>query len=117
MPSGDGTCRLRNAALQAAQLGQPAHPPQQRISRVRVLVEVVQHLVPMIRTHRNRSALTLLERVDLADQAGKRPHQLSGGQRQRVNIVRALMASPALLLVDEEPVVVVPPPLICHSVM
>ena len=39
--------------------------------------------------------------VDLADQAGKRPHQLSGGQRQRVNIVRALMASPTLLLVDE----------------
>ena len=46
-------------------------------------------------------ARELLERVDLADQAGKRPHQLSGGQRQRVNIVRALMASPALLLVDE----------------
>ncbi|WP_336639071.1 ABC transporter ATP-binding protein [Micrococcus luteus] len=46
-------------------------------------------------------ALELLERVDLADQAGKRPHQLSGGQRQRVNIVRALMASPTLLLVDE----------------
>lgn len=46
-------------------------------------------------------AMALLERVDLADQAGKRPHQLSGGQRQRVNIVRALMASPALLLVDE----------------
>ena len=46
-------------------------------------------------------AMELLERVDLADQAGKRPHQLSGGQRQRVNIVRALMASPTLLLVDE----------------
>ncbi|MDX2340078.1 ABC transporter ATP-binding protein [Micrococcus sp. M4NT] len=46
-------------------------------------------------------ALELLERVDLAAHADKRPHQLSGGQRQRVNIVRALMASPALLLVDE----------------
>ncbi len=46
-------------------------------------------------------ALKLLERVDLADQARKRPHQLSGGQRQRVNIVRALMTSPTLLLVDE----------------
>lgn len=46
-------------------------------------------------------AMELLERVDLADQARKRPHQLSGGQRQRVNIVRALMAAPTLLLVDE----------------
>ncbi|MEW1964382.1 ABC transporter ATP-binding protein [Micrococcus sp. NPDC078436] len=46
-------------------------------------------------------AMELLERVDLAGQADQRPHQLSGGQRQRVNIVRALMASPALLLVDE----------------
>ncbi|CAM3568456.1 ABC transporter ATP-binding protein [Micrococcus flavus] len=46
-------------------------------------------------------AQEMLERVDLGRQADQRPHQLSGGQRQRVNIVRALMGSPALLLVDE----------------
>ena len=43
----------------------------------------------------------LLERVGLADQAGKRPAQLSGGQAQRVAIARALAASPAVVFADE----------------
>lgn len=48
-----------------------------------------------------RKAVGLLERVGLGPALDKRPHQLSGGQRQRVNIARALMADPAVLLVDE----------------
>jgi lipoprotein-releasing system ATP-binding protein len=43
----------------------------------------------------------LLERLDIADQAKKRPDQLSGGQRQRVAIARALANDPALILADE----------------
>ncbi len=43
----------------------------------------------------------LLEELESADQAKKRPDQLSGGQRQRVAIARALANDPALILADE----------------
>ncbi|WAP50447.1 ABC transporter ATP-binding protein [Arthrobacter sp. ATA002] len=46
-------------------------------------------------------AMELLDLVGLSAAVNKHPHQLSGGQRQRVNIARALMGSPALMLVDE----------------
>ena len=46
-------------------------------------------------------ALSLLEKVGIADHAKKRPHQLSGGQRQRVAIARALMNGPDLVFADE----------------
>ena len=46
-------------------------------------------------------AQLLLERLGVADQAAKRPHQLSGGQRQRVAIARALANDPLVLLADE----------------
>ncbi|MDG4824494.1 amino acid ABC transporter ATP-binding protein [Asanoa sp. WMMD1127] len=46
-------------------------------------------------------ALSLLTRIGLADKASAYPDRLSGGQQQRVAIVRALVNSPRLLLLDE----------------
>ncbi|MDE0019415.1 MAG: amino acid ABC transporter ATP-binding protein [Candidatus Poribacteria bacterium] len=46
-------------------------------------------------------ALSLLERVDIADQAYKYPAEISGGQQQRVAIARALAMEPKIMLFDE----------------
>jgi glutamate transport system ATP-binding protein len=47
------------------------------------------------------SAMKLLERVGVANQANKYPGQLSGGQQQRVAIARALAMEPKAILFDE----------------
>ena len=46
-------------------------------------------------------AMQQLERVQIAEQAGKYPLQLSGGQQQRVAIARALCLTPKIMLFDE----------------
>jgi glutamine transport system ATP-binding protein len=46
-------------------------------------------------------ALSLLERVGLADKAEQYPEKLSGGQQQRVAIARALAMRPKVMLFDE----------------
>lgn len=46
-------------------------------------------------------AMTLLNRVGLADRFNAYPSQLSGGQKQRIAIVRSLCMSPEVMLFDE----------------
>lgn len=48
-----------------------------------------------------KRAMSLLERVGVAEQAGKVPAQLSGGQQQRVAIARSLAMNPKAMLFDE----------------
>ncbi|MEM9248118.1 MAG: phosphonate ABC transporter ATP-binding protein [Pseudomonadota bacterium] len=47
------------------------------------------------------TAIDILDRLGIAEQAPKRAEALSGGQQQRVAIARALMQDPRIILADE----------------
>jgi len=53
------------------------------------------------REEARQTAMRLLARVQIQEQANKFPAQLSGGQQQRVAIARALCMSPRIMLFDE----------------
>ena len=52
-----------------------------------------------------QQAMTLLERIGLADKADEYPNMLSGGQKQRIAIVRSLAMEPEVLGPAPAPVV------------
>jgi ABC-type lipoprotein export system ATPase subunit len=67
----------------------------------RANVEIAMLGAHRSRAERHRRAAELLEVMDLAPYAHRRPAELSGGERQRVAVARALANRPALLLADE----------------
>lgn len=64
-------------------------------------VELALRLRGVGRTQRRARALELLDIVNLADAADRRPHELSGGMRQRVALARSLAQDRPVLLMDE----------------
>jgi NitT/TauT family transport system ATP-binding protein len=64
-------------------------------------VEFALELRGVAAADRRAQALELLDLVNLAPAADKRPHQLSGGMRQRVALARALAQDRPVLLMDE----------------
>lgn len=63
-------------------------------------------MLPMtIASHRNGRqkilAYGVLEKVGLAEKAGRLPNQLSGGEQERAAIARALVNNPPIILADE----------------
>lgn len=73
------------------------------LSRQNILenVEVPLMYAGLPARERRDRAMTLLEKVGLADKWRNLPSQISGGQKQRVAVARALTMSPAILLADE----------------
>lgn len=68
------------------------------LENIQLAMDLVAKVPPRQRAAR---ALSLLERVGIADQAHKFPAALSGGQQQRVAIARALANDPPLVVADE----------------
>ena len=63
--------------------------------------EFVLMLRKVPKSERRKLVMPLLDRVGLADEAKRKPHELSGGQQQRVAVVRAIAARPKVVLADE----------------
>ncbi|EPX55225.1 Glutamate Aspartate transport ATP-binding protein [Cystobacter fuscus DSM 2262] len=59
------------------------------------------HLLKLPPKEAHELAMSLLNRVGLANKASAYPAQLSGGQQQRVAIARALAMNPPVMLFDE----------------
>lgn len=73
-------------------------PHMTALQNVMLPLTEVHELDPSSARERARE---VMERLGIADHAGKLPAQLSGGQRQRVAIARALAVKPRFLLFDE----------------
>ena len=61
-------------------------------------------LINALKMDKNKAeerAMSLLDRVGLADKRNEYPNNLSGGQKQRVAIARALCLNPDIMLFDE----------------
>ncbi len=66
-------------------------------------IAIVLRLLKKPKEERRETAERLLELVDMSyeEYAHKYPSQLSGGQQQRIGVLRALAASPPVILMDE----------------
>jgi sulfonate transport system ATP-binding protein len=106
-PSGSGKTTL----LRALSGQDPAADGHVTVPRERAVVFQDHRLLPWKRVWRNvligvpgagkKEALSALEEVGIAGQAGAWPGTLSGGESQRVALARAIIRRPRLLLLDE----------------
>lgn len=73
------------------------------LSRLSAIQNVALPLMYRGKSKKDREniAMSMLEKVGMAERSAHKPTELSGGQQQRVAIARALAGGPSLILADE----------------
>jgi putative ABC transport system ATP-binding protein len=64
-------------------------------------IEFTMMLLGLSDKERHKKAKKIMEELDIAELANKKPNKMSGGQQQRVAVARAIVNDPLLVLADE----------------
>jgi NitT/TauT family transport system ATP-binding protein len=104
MPPTDGTITIDGRPVRGVTREVGYVTQQHNLMPWRSLIDNVSfplQVVGMAKSERYDRAMGLIEAVGLRGFENSYPHELSGGMRQRANIIRTLIYSPKVMLMDE----------------
>ena len=104
MPPTEGTVTIEGKPIRGVTREVGYVTQQHNLMPWRTLIDNVSfplQVAGMPKSERYDRAMELIEMVGLGGFESSYPHELSGGMRQRANIIRTLIYSPKVMLMDE----------------